>query len=117
MDCSIVYAPLALEDLDDIWNYLCIECENEPAAIKATNAIMERIDSLSKFPESGTPLDTKCIIHSPYRFIISNHYLAFYHIAHDCIYIDRVLDGRSNYLQKLFGINDSSVDFYSHKTR
>jgi len=112
MSCSIVYAPRAVEDLDAIWDYLAFDCGNEAVATKAIDAIMGRVDILSDFPESGTPLDARCIIHSGYRFVVSGHYLTFYRIGDDCVYVDRILDGRSDYLQKLFGLDESAIDQY-----
>ena len=112
MPSKIAYSPLALGDLDAIWSYLDIECENEAAAIKTINAITDRIDMLSDFPESGTPLDARCIIHSDYRFVVSGYYRAFYRIGSGSVYIDRVVDGRSDYLRMLFGMDDSAIDLY-----
>lgn len=112
MPSSIVYAPLAIEDLDGIWDYLAVECGNEAAAAKTVDAIMTRVELLSDFPESGTPLDARCIIHSSYRFVASGHHLAFYRIGEGCVYVDRVLDGRSDYLRKLLGLDDSAIDLY-----
>ena len=112
MPSKIAYSPLALSDLDATWNYLGVECENEIAANKAIDAILNRIDMLGDFSESGTPLDARCIIHSDYRFIVSEHYLAFYRNGDRSVYIDRVMDGRNDYLGKLFGIDDSVIDLY-----
>ena len=112
MPGSIVYAPLALEDLDAIWDYLSIECGSTSAAIKVTDAIISRIDLLSDFPESGMRVDARCIVHSNYRFVVSGHYLAFYRAENECVYVDRILDSRSDYLRKLFGLEGSAVDLY-----
>ena len=73
---------------------------------------MDRVDSLSDFPESGTPLDAKRIIHSNYRFVVSGHHPAFYRVGKDCIFVDRALDGRSYYLRRPFGLDDSATDMY-----
>ena len=112
MSYEVVYAPLAIEDLDAIWEYLGVDCENEAAATKTVDAIMNRIDTLSSFPESGTPLDARCIIHSSHRFVVSGHYLAFYRTGNGRVYVDRILDGRTDYLRHPFGLDDSAIDLY-----
>ena len=112
MTYSIVIAPAAFEDLDAIWDYLAIECENENAASRTVEAILTRIETLSDFPESGTPLDARCIIHSNYRFTVSGPHLAFYRIVNDAVHVDRILDSKSDFLQKLFGLGDSAADLY-----
>ena len=73
---------------------------------------MSRVEALSVFPESGTPLNARCVIHSSYRFVVSDHYLAFYRIGDKCIYVDRILDSRSDYIRSLLGLDDSAIDVY-----
>ena len=112
MPASIVYSPRAIGDLDDIWAFLAVDCGNPRAAERAVQGILDRIDALSELPEIGTPLDSRCIVHSDYRFVLSGNYLAFYRYENDSVFIDRVLDGRSDYLRKLFGTGESGIDLY-----
>ena len=112
MPASIVYSPRAIGDLDYIWAFLAVDCGNPRAAERAVQGILDRIDALSELPEIGTPLDSRCIVHSDYRFVLSGNYLAFYRYENDSVFIDRVLDGRSDYLRKLFGTGESGIDLY-----
>lgn len=99
--CKVVYSPLALQDLDDIWDYIAIEQDNPAAAERIVEGILARINLLSSFPESGTPLSSIYPLRSDYRFVICDNYLAFYRF-HQKVYIDRVLHGKRDYLQILF---------------
>lgn len=99
--CKVVYSPLALQDLDDIWDYIAIERDNPAAAERIVEGILARIDLLSSFPESGTLLSSIYPLRSDYRFVICDNYLAFYRF-HQKVYIDRVLHGKRDYLQILF---------------
>lgn len=111
MPTNVAFSPLAVEDMHGIFDYIA-EQSTHAAAEKAMGKLLDRIDLLASFPESGTPLDAKCIIHSNYRFVISGHYLAFYRIEKNAIRIDRVLDSRSDYLRKLLGLHASGIDLY-----
>ena len=112
MSTEIVYSPVALDDLDTIWNFLAIECDSVKTANKAIDVLLGSIDKLSMLPEMGTRLDARCIIHSDYRFLLSGNYLTFYRYQEDCVFVDRILDGRSDYLRTLFGLDGSGIDLY-----
>lgn len=47
---EVVYSPLALQDLDDIWDYIAVEKDNPAAAERIVEGILARIDLLSSFP-------------------------------------------------------------------
>lgn len=112
MDVEIKFSPQAQDDLDAIWTFLNVECSNPETASRTIGRLLDSIDLLSVIPESGTPLNARCLMHSDYRFITAGHLLAFYRFKRDCIFIDRILDGRSDYLNKLFGLEDSAIDYY-----
>ena len=112
MPARVVFSKMALDDLDGIWAFYAIDCDSPKAADRTVQGVLDSLDRLSDLPESGTPLDSRCIVHSDYRFVVSGHHLAFYRHVDDCVYIDRVLDGRSDYLRQLFGLPDSGIDFY-----
>ena len=114
MNAKIRYSAQALDDLEAIWNYLAVDCDNARAAQRIVGDIMNRVDRLADMPESGQSLDSQCIIHSNYRFLAVGRYVAFYRYENNCISIDRVLDSRSDFLKKLFGFTDSSPDFYAN---
>lgn len=85
---KILYSPLALKDLDEIWDYITNELMNPSAAENTVNGIMNMIDGLNSFPETGSKLLFDNGLDSGYRFIIFKNYMAFYHIRVELIYVD-----------------------------
>ena len=102
---KINYSPAALEDLREIKSYISEELCSEPAAINTIEKIMKRIRQLADFPELGAPLSSIIDLEVPYRFLVCGNYIAFYKTDTDNVYIIRVLYGKRNYLQILFGRN------------
>lgn len=99
---EILYSPLALHDLDEIESYITNDLGNSNAAARIIGGILDRVDLLSQFPESGTPLSSICSVQNSYRFVISDGYLAFYRVS-DAVYIDRILHQRRDFLRVLLG--------------
>lgn len=88
---SLHYSREALNDLDEIWNYIAAEPANPDAAGNTVNGIMDEVERLAEYPLSGTPLNTLLDIESDYRFVIYRNYLAFYHLEGNAVLVDRVL--------------------------
>lgn len=99
---KVVYAPLAQQDLDDILTYIAEDLASPIAAVDTVTSVLDRVDLLATFPESGTPLSSIYPITTGYRFVRIGNYLAFYRYEKD-VYIDRVLYAGSDYLKTLFG--------------
>lgn len=108
MSSEIVYSPCAVEDLDHIFDYIANDLNSPNAANKVVTKLLERIELLSNFPESGTPLQSICSIPNSYRFVTSGNYLAFYRYK-DKVYVDRVLYGGSDYLKTLLGTDTQQI--------
>lgn len=103
MKRKIDYSPRALKDLDEIWDYIEGELYNPGAAEHTVNGLMDKVDGLALFPESGARLEFENGLDSGYRYIIFKHYLAFYHLRPDnVVYIDRVIYGGRDYMRLLF---------------
>lgn len=102
MQNKIQYSPLALHDLDEIWDYITYELENPSAADNTVSGIMDCVDDLRDFPESGAKLIFDNYLDSGYRFVVYKNYMAFYHVKADCVYIDRILYGKRDYVKALF---------------
>ena len=102
MKNKIHYSPESHRDLDDIWDYIVSELQNRSAAERVINRIIDAVDPLKNFAEMGTPLSSIADIGTDYRFLVSGNYMVFYRIQGSDVYIDRVLYGRSNYINILF---------------
>jgi plasmid stabilization system protein ParE len=103
MPTEVRYSSLAIEDLDEILRYVSEELASPIAAEKIVFSILDRVSLLARFPESGTRLDAICEISSEWRFVVSGNYVAFYRLVGGDVLVDRVLYGRSDYLDTLTG--------------
>ena len=104
----MVYSPLALDDLDGIWDYLAVD-QGVPSATRAVvGAIVDRVSQLSAFPLSGTPLVTPYTPESQYRYVVAKGYLAFYRVQEGIVYVDRVLHMRRDCVSALLGEVDDA---------
>ena len=102
---KINFTPDALEDMKEIKEYITDELCSEQSAINTVENIMKRLRQLSDFPEIGAPLSSIISLEVPYRFLVCGNYTAFYKIDGNEIHVIRVLYGRRNYMQILFGKN------------
>ena len=89
--------------MDEIWDYIALDLQNSPAAQRVIDDIMDAVDMLETFSESGAPLSSITDVETDYRFLVSGHYLVFYRVGKGEVYVDRVLYGRRDYLRILFG--------------
>ena len=103
MQNKINYSPEALQDLDDIGDYIAIELSNPQAALRILNNIIEDIALLANNPLMGANLSSITGIASDYRFLVVRKYLVFYRFNNGIILVDRILYGRRDYLSILLG--------------
>ncbi|MCD8321670.1 MAG: type II toxin-antitoxin system RelE/ParE family toxin [Oscillospiraceae bacterium] len=100
---NLHYTGEARRDMDEIWNYITRELRNRLAAERVTNSIMDAVDRLEDFAESGTPLSSIADVDEDYRFLISGNYMIFSRVADSDVYIDRILYSHRDYLHILLG--------------
>lgn len=92
----IVHRPLALQDLDEIWDYIA---EDSPeAADHFIDKVEKQCRLLAEFPNIGTRCDN---IYPALRFLVVDKYLLFYLPLDDGIEVVRVLHGARD-LESLF---------------
>ena len=77
--------------------------DQKPIGNQHYQKIMKRIRQLADFPEIGAPLSSIISLEVPYRFLVCGNYTAFYKVEGDEVHIIRVLYGRRNFMQILFG--------------
>lgn len=100
---KISFSPEAVDDLKEIKQYIKDELCNEQAAKNTVAKILKKIKLLSDFPESGSSLSAIIGFDTDYRDLVCDNYIAFYRIENKNVLIVRVLYGRRNYMQILFG--------------
>lgn len=100
---KVSFSPEAVDDLKEIKQYIKDELCNEQAAKNTVAKILKKVKMLSDFPESGSSLSAIIGFDTDYRYLICDNYIAFYRIENKNVLIVRVLYGRRNYMQILFG--------------
>ncbi len=103
MNNKIHYSPKSLSDLDEIFDYIAFELKDIIAADNTVNNIIDSINILKQFAESGSILCLPTGEVTIYRYVISGNYLSFYHLSENEIYIDRIIYGKRDYI-KILGL-------------
>ena len=103
----IKYRPAAIKDVDRACDYLRNKLHNPSAAQNLTTKLLHSISLLKENPCMGVPLSSKPeALETDYRFLVVSKQLVFYQVADDVIEIVRILDGRTDYLARLFGTEE-----------
>ena len=89
--------------MKEIKAYITDELCSEQSAIHTIEKIMKSIRQFGSFLESGAQLSSIISLEVPYRFLVCDNYTAFYKVDGDEVHIIRVLYGRRNFMQMLFG--------------
>lgn len=74
---KIYYSEESRRDLDEIWHYIASELQNPTAAKRIVNRIMDAVDLLADFAESGSPLTSVANVESDHRFLVTGNYRGF----------------------------------------
>ena len=70
MKNKILYTDEACCDLDSIWDYIALDLQNQQAAERLVNKIMDRVDQLEDFAESGMLLSSISEVIGEERFLV-----------------------------------------------
>ncbi|MCL1982676.1 MAG: type II toxin-antitoxin system RelE/ParE family toxin [Clostridiales bacterium] len=97
------YSEAALQDLEQIDDYISETLNNPTAALNTVNKIQDAVDKLVDFPFIGSPLSSIANMETDYRFLVCGNYLVFHRSETRVVYIDRVLYGKRDYMAILFG--------------
>jgi addiction module RelE/StbE family toxin len=95
-------SPEARKDLKDIQAYISEKLESPKAAFNTVSGIIEKIKTLLKFPEKGTPLSSQVPFTTNYRFLKSKNYLIFYRYENGAVFVIRIIYARRDYIKILF---------------
>ena len=98
---TLLYSPLAQQDLEGIFDYISQDLHNPDAARNVVHDILDRVEGLEAFPFLGTAVEGLPADSGEYRVIGIRNYLAFYRVSDTSIFVDRILYKRRDYLPLL----------------
>jgi len=87
----IIRTASALQDVDDIWDYIAIQNHHPDAADRLIDAIDDYLNLLLEQPLMGEAVNH--LRPGTRRGIVHDHYLLFYEVIRDDIRLLRVLHG------------------------
>ena len=92
--------PAAWEDLKKIEDYYLLQFGVE-SAMKVTDQILNSIERLELYPDSGSLTPDKWLNRKVYRMVISERYVSIYRQIEKTIYVYHIADIQTEYT-KLF---------------
>lgn len=92
--------PSAWENLKSIEDYYAIQFDAD-TAIKVVNSILDAIERLEVFPDSGSLTPDPWLNEQGYRMVICKKHVAIYRVIDEEIYIYHIADTQTEY-HKLF---------------
>ena len=92
--------PSAWENLKSIEDYYAIQFDAD-TAIKVVNSILDAIERLEAFPDSGSLTPDPWLNEQGYRMVICKKHVAIYRVIGEEIYIYHIADTQTEY-HKLF---------------
>lgn len=100
---KLTFRPAAIADIQQAAAYIEATLKNPSAAQKFKSKILQGTALLKENPHMGMSLSSKADGVDPsVRFIVVSKQLIFYEVHDDRIEVIRVLDGRTDYLARLF---------------
>lgn len=100
MKYNVEILPAAWEDLKKIEDWYLINFDVE-TAIKVSDHILDGIERLGDFPDSGSRAPDDWLNEQGYRMVISGKHVSIYRVIKDTVYIYHISDIRTEYT-KLF---------------
>ena len=100
MKYKVEILPSAWEDLKKIEDYYLIQFDVE-TAIKVSDHILDTLERLETFPDSGSLTPDRWLNDQGYRMVICKRHIAIYKQIGSVIYVYHIEDSRTEYT-KLF---------------
>jgi len=96
---NVTVLPIAREDIAEIYYYIALD--NQDAALKVTDNIMDEIDTLEQFPNRCPLVPENALAKQGYRMLVVGNYIVFFKVLESDVLIYRVLHGKRDYPQLL----------------
>ena len=93
---NVEILPSAWEDLKSIEDYYAIQFDVD-TAINASDSILDAIERLESFPDSGSMTPDPWLNNQGYRMIICKKHVAIYRKISETIFIYHIADTQTQY--------------------
>lgn len=93
---NVEILPSAWEDLKSIEDYYTIQFDVD-TAIKVSDSILDAIERLESFPDSGSMTPDPWLNNQGYRMIICKKHVAIYRKISETIFIYHIADTQTQY--------------------
>ena len=100
MRCRVEILPTAWEDLKAIEDWYLMNFDVD-TALKVVDSILNSIERLEEFPDSGSMTPDTWLNERGYRMVICERHVSIYRQIEEIIYIYHIADTRTEYI-KLF---------------
>ena len=100
MAYKVEILPTAWEDLKRIEDWCLIQFGVE-TALKVSDQILDAIERLERFPDSGSLTPDEWLNHQGYRMVICQRHVAIYRQIEQKVYVYHIADTQTEYT-KLF---------------
>lgn len=100
IDRKIVFSKKSEQQIDDIYQYVLNKSNDEDTAKKFVNELLDKTEILKKHAFVGRRLELINNIVTQYRFIRYKDYLIFYRVDDKKVYIDRILNSKTDYVKE-----------------
>lgn len=97
---NVEILPTAWEDLKRIEDYYLLQFGVE-SAMKVTDGILDSIERLERFPDSGSLTPDNWLNRQGYRMVIWQRFVSIYRQIDDIVYVYHIADTQTEYT-KLF---------------
>jgi len=88
--------PSAWEDLKRIEDYYSIEFGIE-SALKVSNAILDSLERLERFPESGSRTPDEWLNNQGYRMVVCGKFISIYKEIRNSIFVYHIANTQTEY--------------------
>lgn len=100
MKCKVEFLPSAWEDLKKIEDYYILQFDVQ-TALKVSDHILDTIERLEQFPDSGSVTPDDWLNEQGYRMVICKKHIVIYQVIHETVYVYHIADTQTDYT-KLF---------------
>lgn len=100
MKYKVEILPSAWEDLKSIEDYYILQFDVQ-TALKVSDHILDTIERLEQFSDSGSATLDDWLNEQEYRMVICKKHVAIYRVIHETVYVYHIADTQTQYT-KLF---------------